>query len=364
MKILHLINRFDYCDGCSRHVYLLASAQHQAGHDVHVLAGRGNAFELLTKEMIPIEIERSLSHDDRSVPAFVRGIYKMRHYLKRYQPDIVHSHHYYAANLVALASWFIPVKTVLTVHSNYSSIGRLTKYMGDKIIAVSYSTRENILSQKDSVRDAIIVIHNGSELIHGPDELHTVQEIQTLQKLKPHKFVVTFAGRISKMKGVHVLLAAVHRLHLEIPILCVIAGTGDFEESLKSEYGGNSSAFLWLGSVLDLKPILELTDVVCIPSISSEGLPMVLLEAGLMARAVVASRLGGIAEVIDDERTGLIVTPGNEDELVNALQRLYTDARMRISLGKELQLKVCREFTVSAMVSSVEAVYESLLRQE
>ena len=135
MRIVHIVDQFDYCDGCARHVFFLARAQKQSGHDVTIVAGRGDAFDLLRSEKIPFREISFIHHSTRSVAGFVRGVWMIRGLLATLKPDIVHCHHFYAANQVRVIPHRWPL--VLTLHANLPKSGLLPKCVGNLLIAVS-----------------------------------------------------------------------------------------------------------------------------------------------------------------------------------------------------------------------------------
>jgi colanic acid/amylovoran biosynthesis glycosyltransferase len=97
-------------------------------------------------------------------------------------------------------------------------------------------------------------------------------------------------------------------------------------------------------------------DVFCLPSMA-EGVPVVLMEAMAMARPVVSTRIMGIPELVEDGRTGLLVTPGRLDELVDALQRLIADPGLRAQLGRAGREKVLREYDVDRSAARLRELF-------
>ena len=92
------------------------------------------------------------------------------------------------------------------------------------------------------------------------------------------------------------------------------------------------------------------------PSLS-EGLPLALLEAMFAGRAIVASAVGGIPEVITNDREGLLVPPSDPEALAAALRRLLDDPALRIRLGRAAQVRAAEQFTVGAMADAYERLY-------
>lgn len=362
MRVLHVVDRFDYCDGCARHVYFLARAQRRRGYEVAVVVGRGDALELLSAEQIPVSCVPWIGHESRSHRNFLRGMLAMRGVLKSVRPDIVHAHHYYAAHQVLSHPLLRPPRVVLTVHANISPEGRLSHYVGDRIIAVSESTKRHILALDSSLRSKLFVVPNGSEFLGFAVEVRRMKEFLALTELKRRRFVVGFVGRLVEMKGVHILLEAIARLRENDRVGCVIVGSGDFESVLHQRAQALSLDVIFFPTVRDVQPILEACDLVVIPSLRDEGLPMSLIEAGLLAKPVIGSAIDGIADTIVDGLSGLLVQPANVDDLASAIARVRNSPALARSLGDNLHTEVAKNHVVARMVDQVDAVYQSFLK--
>ncbi|MBL0174852.1 MAG: glycosyltransferase [Ignavibacteria bacterium] len=114
---------------------------------------------------------------------------------------------------------------------------------------------------------------------------------------------------------------------------------------------------VFFGSVPNVRPLLEAADVLVVPSLRMEGLPMLLVEAGLAGAAVIASRTDGIPEIIDDGVHGMLVPPGDVDALATALSRMLQDQALRVRLASKLRERVLAEFTVEEMTERTLQVY-------
>ena len=110
-------------------------------------------------------------------------------------------------------------------------------------------------------------------------------------------------------------------------------------------------------------PVYAAADVVVLPSIAGEGLPRALLEAGLLGRPVIGTRLSGTPEIIDDGGTGMIVPPGDAMALAEAMLDLGCDPELRERLGAAGAGRVRCCFTIPAMVEGTLAVYRRAQRQ-
>jgi len=361
VKILHLVDAFDHCDGCARHVYFLAREQKRAGNEVMVCAGKGTAFELLEREGIEWHAERAIAHAHRSAVGFWRGILRLRRLIQSWHPSVIHAHHYYCSAQAAVARFATPAKTVMTVHAKIAGRGLLPLASGDRIIAVSGATLDFIRDIEPSSAARSVRIPNSSGFLEPGNGTDDTRSFQRMLVSKEKKYLLLFIGRLVAEKGVWVLYDALEQIRGEFPLVCCVAGTGTLDRALASAAERRELPVVLMGEVQNIKPALDLADIVIQPSLNSEGMPMAILEAGLAGKAVIASRTDGIPEVVSDMETGLLVSPGRPEELANAIRLLLRDQVLRTRLGTNLKKSLASRNDVRAMGEAVAEVYRSAL---
>ncbi len=157
-----------------------------------------------------------------------------------------------------------------------------------------------------------------------------------------------FVGRLTPGKGVSLLLESVRRLRSSgLDVTLTVAGDGDARQELEAlaHAKGVSQAVSFVGyqSQAAVRQLLEEADVFVLPSFA-EGVPVCLMEALATGLAVVGTAVGGVPELVEHQRSGLLVPPGDVDALTGALERLITDCDLRTSLGAAGRTKVGQEF--------------------
>jgi glycosyltransferase involved in cell wall biosynthesis len=173
--------------------------------------------------------------------------------------------------------------------------------------------------------------------------------------------VVTIVAALRDFKGIlHAIRAwpTVVARHPDARLLLV--GTGSEEASLRREVGlrGVAESVVFAGMRTDIPNVMRCSEFVVLPSIYGENLPTVLMEAGGCARAVVASDVGGIADIVSHEETGLLVPPGDSDALAAAIVRLLDEPALARQYGSAGRLRVQRLFDAHLWAANLRTVYE------
>ena len=181
--------------------------------------------------------------------------------------------------------------------------------------------------------------------------------------LKDPQVLVAYVGNILPHKGLRRLIEAMSRAGSRASLHLVVAGTGSDEAACRQLAADRGLAAQvtfsgWLSTV-ETEAMLAACDVVALPS-QWEGLPYVLLEAMACARPVIAGRVFGIPEVVDDGVTGVLVDPLRIDEIAHALDRLG-DAALREKMGAAARTRFERLFTLEIQAARMQALYRSLV---
>ena len=175
---------------------------------------------------------------------------------------------------------------------------------------------------------------------------------------------ILYVGRMLRDKGIKELLHAWHLLHAEVKdcelYMCGSVDPGNPNSFTEDELRNlsRSQSIFWIRHRDDVLDQMEKSDMVVLPTYR-EGFPKVLLEAGMTCRAVVTTDVPGCRDIVVHEKSGLLVEPGNSDELYKALKRLSLDRELRQTLARNLHDKVQNKFTDEA----INPLWEKLYRQ-
>jgi alpha-maltose-1-phosphate synthase len=293
---------------------------------------------------------------------------------------VVHSHTWYANLAGHLAALRYGIPHVVTVHSleplrpwKAEQLGggyalsswaeRVAVESAAAVVAVSDGMRGDVLTAYPEIAaDRVRVIRNGIDTVeYAPDPDTSVLAKHGIDPARPY---VIFVGRITRQKGVPVLLRAAAALDPSAQlVLCAgAADTPALAEEVSSLVAGlqaTRSGVIWIPEMLPKPSVIQLLThalaFVC-PSVY-EPLGIVNLEAMACSTAVAASRVGGIPEVVEDGVTGLLVPPDDPAALADALNALLRDPARAAAMGRAGRLRAVDEFSWDAVAVQTAALY-------
>ena len=237
-----------------------------------------------------------------------------------------------------------------------------------RIVAVSNAVRDDIVRTNPmSFPDKVVTIYNGIDVEPYTDCSLTREQARIRLGL-PEKdaFVYGTVGRLVETKGQRILLEAFAKVYEKYPeSWLVIAGKGRLESELRAlaiELNIHKRV-LFLGYRTDIPEILKAYDVFVFPSIA-EGLPGALLEAMATGIPVIASRVGGVPEILNNPELGMMISPSSLDELTTAMEQLCNmDEVERNGIGDLLRESVLDEFTKERMTSAISKEYLAVMKK-
>ncbi len=375
-KILFVITK-SYFGGAQRYVFDLACHFKNAGDDVTVLVGgTGLLTEKLSNEGIPVI---SLPYLERDVNPMtdLRALIAFMHTIRRVRPDVLHVNSAKAGGLGAVAGrlLFVP-RVIFTAHGFAFNEDRgmlskmlikaftwLTIALAHETIAVSNALRIQVPA---ILRRKVRVVRNSVQ----PMSFVAREEARAFLSEKcpgllpadhGETFWIATIAELHPIKGLPYALRAMALLKNDgHKFRYVIMGDGDLRTELSSriiELGLSEHVFL-AGFVPDAPTHLRAFDAFLLPSLS-EGLAYVLLEAGSAPLPIVATKVGGIPEIITDGVNGLLIPSRDEKAIFEAIQRLMDDSSLAHDLSHHIYQTITASFTATKMFSETEAVYEA-----
>lgn len=295
--------------------------------------------------------------------------------VRQLRPDIVHGVLFYGDITARALRFFGATPHVVSwVHSTY--VGgrwpelamRLSDGCSDAVTAVSHKVADAQIAARSIAARKVSVIENGIDF--GRFQRPSDAELSALRSrfgIREDERVLLCVGRLAAEKDHAQLLRAFAAVGQQISNLrLLLAGSGPLEAELKEQARqlGVSERVSFVGAVSPVGPVFFLAELFVLAS-WLEGLPMVVLEAMAAGCPMVLTRVGGIPEVVEDGRTGLLVPPKDEGALTAALLRaLCADAAQKRAWADAAREEALRRFSVERMVERTQAVYEHVLRPE
>lgn len=334
-----------------------------------VLLGRGGALgRALAGEGVAVD-ELGIDGPLRT-PAAFRRLLRLARIVRRAAPAIVETFLFDADTYGMLAARLGRPRAVVTTRRaikahrpGHVAAYRWTDPLVHRIVANSEAVRRFTLQAERLAPSRVVTIPNGVDLARfaGGDGAAARARLG----LAPDDLVVVSVGTIKPVKGQDVLLRALAPLFAGEPRLRWVAagalapGSG---EAFAAEVArrGLGQRVLLPGAVDDVPGLLQAADLFVLPS-RSEGMSNALLEAMAAARAIVATDVGGNAECLDGGAAGRLVPPGDDAALGRAIAALLPDPAARARLGALARARAAAEYSLDALLSRTEALYEALL---
>ncbi|MDY9922280.1 glycosyltransferase [Methanobacterium sp.] len=322
--------------GVSSHTYLLSRELVKRGDEVYVLTYPHRDVEGING----VKVETAFAPNIKGLRGlffFISSTFKLMGMVRRFNIDLIHAHFLIPPGLIGVCvGSLLGKKTAVTAHGSDLLIQaknpilrRLIKFVlkrADYVLVVNQNLQEKVL-----------------ELGINPDKIYITPNAVDVEKFNPQnkelppnvkissdKPVLLFVGNLVFQKGVKYLLEAKKLMKTGAEL--VIVGDGPLRQDLEMKVrDGKISDVIFTGARRDVDEIMPSADVFVLPSIS-EGFPITILEAMASGLPVVATNVGGISEVMNED-VGIMVNPSNPRELASALDKILENETLMIDMG-------------------------------
>jgi glycosyltransferase involved in cell wall biosynthesis len=391
IKVVRVIARLNV-GGPARHVVLLDEGLQRLGYRTLLVHGSIDVGEASLEDLardrqiatlkLPLLGRRvGLVHDIRVFAALVRLI-------RRVEPDVVHTHTAKAGTLGRLAAFAANLtrprkRRAVLVHtfhghvlSGYFSragniavraVERALGAVTDRVVTIAPAQRRDITDRfRIAPPGRTVVVPLGLELRELLDVSAASPNLRREFGIDDADVVVGFVGRLVAIKNVRTLVEGFARaLDRQPNMFLLIAGDGPQRARLEQlvDELGIAGRVRFAGWLRDL-PSLYATLDVCALSSLNEGTPVALIESMAAGKPVVATSVGGVSDLVDHEKTGLLVPARDAEALGGALLRLAGDRELRSRLGSAGRSLAARQYTVGRLVEDMDRLYaEALLER-
>jgi len=354
---------------------LFAQGYDRNKFDVHfcTLAPRGDFHLALQERGV-----KGFSLDVRNLCSLPAALMKLRKIIRRKKIDIVHTHLHHASFLGMLAARTnrVPIPLLTRHYTAYfyaqgntfhSYLDKISSRLAVKIISVSEAVKSSLMQAEGLDGNKIVTIYNGID----PARFDSVKEnlkrkLLTELRVNDRYPVLGHIATLHPCKGHIYLFKALISIRKVYPnVLLLVVGDGLMRKELRTYVaeGGLSENIVFTGHRREIPEILSLIDIAVQPSID-EALGISILEAMAAGKPVVATRLGGIPEIVNQGETGLLIQPKNPMALSKAILKLATDRKLAQRMGRAGRLRVAKRFGIQNMIKKTEALYEQLFLEK
>ncbi|OGW08552.1 MAG: hypothetical protein A2W75_11185 [Nitrospinae bacterium RIFCSPLOWO2_12_39_15] len=293
----------------------------------------------------------------------IANILKVVEWLKFRKVDIAHTHGYPAGVLGRIAATIARVKCIYHhIHTTYLDfkyrnyvIERVLSKFTNKVICCSDAVKMHAVNAIGISEDKLITLYNG---IPEPDlkDASTIENLKHTLGIPGDVIVIGCVASLVPHKGHKYLLEAFKNIDNACLIL---VGDGILRNELErfADELGIKNRVIFTGYQMDVTPYIQIMDIFVLPSSEREGLGISVIEAMTIGKPVIATKLGGILEVIEDGVTGILVEPKDKDALAKAIKKLLNSLKLMQKMGQNGMERYLKIFTLNQMMKELEKIY-------
>lgn len=375
IKVLHVhtlpvisgsgINTLLTMTGLNKNKYSVEFACSPGGPLVEEAIKSGITFRPIKHLVQPVSIYRDLL-----------GLLELISLLRKYKYDIIHTHNSKAGFVGRLAAKIAGVPVIVhTIHgfsfheferpprrALFLFLERFAALFADKLITISGPLKDWGLSSGIGKPWQYITIYSGIEI----SKFNVNIDKEGLKRnlgISPGELVIGVVSKLWEGKGHRNILEATREVLKEFPNLkLLIVGDGYLKPNLvelKKQLNIDEKV-IFTGFRKDIPELTSLFDVAILASFF-EGMGRVLLEAMVLEKPVIGTRVGGIVDVVDEGKTGLLVPPNDSAALAVAMTTLLRNQELRVKMGKAAIQKIDEKFSAQNMVKKIEELYDELI---
>jgi glycosyltransferase involved in cell wall biosynthesis len=384
--VLRVIARLNV-GGPALHVAYLTSGLAERGYDTTLVAGtiaRGEESMAFVADAHNVHVETlSELHREISPIRDLRAIVRLAQLIRRERPTILHTHTAKAGAVGRIAALLAAgARPPIVVHTFHGHVlrgyfGRITTFgfrtlerwlarTTTSLVAVSPEVRDDLVALHVAPAAKFTVVRLGIDLSLRVDN-DDAQRCETRRQMGLHEdaFVVGWVGRMTAVKRTDFVVRALEKLVADgVDAYVVLVGDGPDREGLEryAHELGVIKRCLFLGYQEDVARFYDAIDVLVLPSIN-EGTPVSVIESLAASRPAVATRVGGVPDVVRDGVDGLLVDRDDVDALAARLAELARDAPRRTAMGEAGRARVLERYAVDRLVDDIDRLYRKLLTE-
>jgi glycosyltransferase involved in cell wall biosynthesis len=373
--------------GPALHVAYLTAGLAPRGYDTTLVAGtiaRGEESMAFVADAHNVHVETLGDlHREISPIRDLRAIVQLAQLIRRERPTILHTHTAKAGAVGRIAALLArgarPPIVIHTFHGHvlrgyfgrvktfgFRTLERWLARTSTALVAVSPEVRDDLVALGVAPASKFTVVRLGIDLPRRVDnDAAQRREARRQMGLRDEAFVVGWVGRMTAVKRTELVVRALQDLVARnVDAFVVLVGDGPDRDQLEryAHELGVIKRCLFLGYQEDVARFYDAIDVLVLPSIN-EGTPVSVIEALAARRPAVATRVGGVPDVVRDGIDGFLVDADDVDALATRLAELAADPELRARMGEAGHARVIERYAVARLVDDVDRLYRELLAE-
>lgn len=381
IRVAHIITRM-CCGGAQENTFHSVRLANRDRFDVDLVSGPVPDRER-SLEPVMADAGISLAHEPslRRAPHPVHDAITLKRLTRRLRDggyDIVHTHTSKAGILGRMAAKRAGVPIIVhTPHGHifhgyfsnpvtrlFVALEERAARFTDRIVTLTDRGAEEHLAAGIGRSHQYETIFSGVDFAPFDRAVAEREHIRMALGISGENMLFGAVGRLEPVKGFRYFVGAAHRIHDRMPeARFIVVGAGSEEKALRRAAKPLGNAIGFLGYRDDVAALMAACDVLAVPSLN-EGMGRVVIEAGAAYTPVVAARVGGLPEVVEDGETGVLVSPQDPEALAAALMELAKHENKRREMGHAARKKFVPRYSVENMVRRIEGLYETLLEEK
>lgn len=378
-RVLFVITQSEF-GGAQRFFYDLLANLDQDKYEILLASGRDGTVDLFeTKGLATYKL--NFLHRNIRPFADLKALWELRKLIREFQPDTLFLNSSKAGFIGSFVSKFLIRNSKFKILYRIGGwsfndprskleklvwrfLERLSARWKDVIILNNKHDFDQAIKLNIKPREKLVLIYNGLDVYKMEFLPREEAQLQLFRKVSPQSGKIfqtkTFIGTVANFyppKGLEYLINTAEHFKNKDEVVFLILGEGPEREKLEKsikEKGLDKKVFL-LGQLPDAHRFMSAFDIFVLPSVK-EGFPWVVIEAMAAKLPVVATRVGAIPEIIEDDKNGMLVEPGNPEQIASRINDLLASDHLRQELGIQAHQTVLFKFPLEKMVRDIESL--------
>jgi glycosyltransferase involved in cell wall biosynthesis len=359
MNILYLTNLMAVGGGVEKCIYMLCKRFHKQ-HNIYVCSTGGSYIGEL--DAFGIKHFTIKNPSSKNPIVFIKNLTALLYITKKYSINIIHSHHRMTTAYSRIISLMTGVKIIHTAHLYTCDKIVITNLVlrNIPVIAVSEGVKNNLIKRYKLKNDCVRTVYNTIDLENQgalPVDIHLIKA------KKKNQFCIGAISRLEPVKGIDIILkAAAKVINTHDDIMFFILGDGSLKNDLLGYVKENSLGehIHFLGVKNNIIDYIKSFDIL-VQSSFQEGLPLALIEALSQGLPIIGTDIPGTDEVVIHNFNGILIPPGNADELEKAILKIKENPAFHSALKDNAKISFSGKFDKENYFSKHLSVYLSLL---